>query len=87
LTFLGKSVKMASRKGKTAQMHLVQAITAGNLPYLTKAEVERFFRVIPRSNSRDRLLFDTIYRHGLRRLEAARIRGITSRKAASGSRE
>ena len=55
-------------------MHLVQAITAGNLPYLTKAEVERFFRVIPRSNSRDRLLFDTIYRHGLRRLEAARIR-------------
>jgi integrase len=55
-------------------MHLVQAITGGNLPYLTKAEVERFFRVIPRSNSRDRLLFDTIYRHGLRRLEAARIR-------------
>lgn len=71
---MGKSVKMASRKGKTTEMHLVQAITARNLAYLTKAEVERFFHVIPRENSRDRLLFDVIYRHGLRRREAVRIR-------------
>jgi len=39
--------------------------------YLTKQEVERFFRVIPESNVRDVLLFDLIYRHGLRRTEAS----------------
>ncbi len=71
---MGKNVKMVSRKGKATEMHLVQAITARNLAYLTKVEVERFFHVIPRENSRDRLLFDVIYRHGLRRREAVRIR-------------
>lgn len=39
--------------------------------YLTKQEVERFFGAIPRRNVRDVLLFDLIYRHGLRRSEAA----------------
>lgn len=39
--------------------------------YLTKQEVERFFRAIPKRNVRDVLLFDLIYRHGLRRSEAA----------------
>jgi len=39
--------------------------------YLTKQEVERFFRAIPKKNVRDVLLFDLIYRHGLRRSEAA----------------
>lgn len=65
---------MAPRKGKKAEMHLVESIAARNLVYLTKGEVERFFGAIPRENSRDRLLFEVIYRHGLRRLEAARIR-------------
>lgn len=41
--------------------------------YLTKQEVERFFRAIPKNNVRDVLLFDLIYRHGLRRIEAARL--------------
>jgi integrase len=41
------------------------------IKYLTKAEVERFFRAIPKTLTRDLLLFDLVYRHGLRRSEAA----------------
>lgn len=41
------------------------------ISYLTKEEVERLFAVIPESEVRDRLLFDVIYRYGLRRGEAA----------------
>jgi integrase len=41
--------------------------------YISKDEVERFFRAIPEANIRDRLLFDLIYRFGLRRREAALI--------------
>src|SRR5687768_9438165 len=69
-----KSVKMVPPKGKTTKMHLVEAVAARQVVYLTTAEVERFFNAIPRENSRDRLLFEMIYRHGLRRREAARIR-------------
>ncbi len=43
------------------------------IPYVSKAEVERFFHAIPPENVRDRLLFDMIYRFGLRRGEAALI--------------
>jgi len=42
--------------------------------YFAKDEVRRFFKQIPRRNLRDRVLFDLIYRHGLRRSEAARLR-------------
>lgn len=41
------------------------------IKYLTKDEVERFFRAIPKNAIRDVLLFDLVYRHGLRRSEAA----------------
>lgn len=41
------------------------------IKYLTKDEVERFFRAIPKHAIRDLLLFDLVYRHGLRRSEAA----------------
>jgi integrase len=41
------------------------------LKYLSKVEVERFFCVIPKANVRDQLLFDLMYRHGLRRIEAS----------------
>ena len=48
------------------------SILAADLPlYFSKEEVQRFFRAIPRSNRRDRALFDLIYRHGLRRREAS----------------
>lgn len=48
------------------------SILAADLPlYFSKDEVQRFFRTIPRSNRRDRALFDLIYRHGLRRREAS----------------
>ena len=39
--------------------------------WLSRDEVERFFAQIPNENVRDLLLFDLIYRHGLRRGEAA----------------
>jgi len=42
--------------------------------YFSKEEVQRFFAVIPRSNARDRALFDLLYRHGLRRREASLLR-------------
>jgi site-specific recombinase XerD len=38
--------------------------------YLGKEEVSRFFEAIPVACIRDRILFDLIYRHGLRRIEA-----------------
>jgi len=40
------------------------------IKYLTREEVECFFRTIPEASTRDLLLFDLIYRHGLRRTEA-----------------
>lgn len=42
--------------------------------YLTREEVERFFRRIPEARTRDLLLFDLVYRHGLRRSEAGLLR-------------
>lgn len=53
-------------------MYLVDAPDARQIDYLTKEEVERFFAVI--ESKRDRLIFELIYRHGLRRLEAAALR-------------
>lgn len=44
------------------------------ISYLSKDEVERLFSVIPEGDARDRLLFDLIYRYGLRRSEAAALR-------------
>jgi integrase/recombinase XerD len=41
------------------------------LTYLTKEQVEAFFAAIPEGQARDRLLFDVMYRYGLRRSEAA----------------
>jgi type 1 fimbriae regulatory protein FimB len=42
--------------------------------YLSKGEAELFFRAIPPHEVRDRLMFDLIYRHGLRRKEAVLLR-------------
>lgn len=55
-------------------MNLVYAAAMRRLVYLSKVEVERVFATIPSANHRDRLLFDVIYRYGLRRLEAVLIR-------------
>jgi type 1 fimbriae regulatory protein FimB len=65
-----KNVRIASRvetSHRTARRHREHEA----VKYLTKQEVERFFQAIPRRNVRDVLLFDLIYRHGLRRSEAA----------------
>jgi site-specific recombinase XerD len=71
---MGKSVNFTGHTQETDRMHLVEPATAGQLEYLSKIEVERFFAAIPDAASRDRLLFDAIYRYGLRRTEAALIR-------------
>jgi integrase len=74
LTNMKKSVTLAPRvkrpkaKPSSGEKPLQKAVS-----YVSKAEVERFFRVIPAENVRDRLLFDLIYRFGLRRREAAQI--------------
>ncbi len=55
-------------------MDIVSLAARRQIIYLSKEEVERFFAAIPRENARDRLLFEAIYRYGLRRREAALIR-------------
>lgn len=55
-------------------MHVVGLHTGQQLAYLTKEEVERLFAAVPSKDGRSRLLFDVIYRYGLRRREAAVIR-------------
>ena len=55
-------------------MHVVGSQAGRQLAYLTKEEVERFFAVISPKDGRNRLLFDVMYRYGLRRKEAALIR-------------
>jgi integrase/recombinase XerD len=71
---MGKSVKMASSEGKLMKMHLLQPAAGRVIAYCTTTEVERFFAVIPADAHRDLLLFDAMYRYGLRRLEAAALR-------------
>jgi site-specific recombinase XerD len=73
-TKMGINGMMAPRKGKTNEMRLAELAATRQIAYLTKEEVERLFAAIPAENARDRLLFDVIYRYGLRRTEAARIR-------------
>lgn len=71
---MGKNVKIAFHRGKRHGMHVVQPSAARRIAYLTKDEVERLFAAIPPKDGRDRLLFEMIYRYGLRRREAALIR-------------
>jgi integrase/recombinase XerD len=55
-------------------MDLLRLAESRSVAYLLKDEVEGFFRAIPEGNAGDRLVFDLIYRYGLRRTEAALIR-------------
>ena len=71
---MGKSVKIAFHAGKSNVMDVVSLAARRQIIYLSKDEVERFFGAIPDENTRDRLLFEVIYRYGLRRREAALIR-------------
>lgn len=68
-----KSVSLDREERSTM---LVQSALALSRPllYLTKEEVEQFFAAIPPEATRERLLFDLSYRHGLRRTEAAVLR-------------
>src|SRR6476469_4826872 len=67
-----ESAKVASRATRHGGM--AQRLSDDEaIKYLTKDEVERLFRVIPKRNVRDVLLFDLVYRYGLRRSEASRL--------------
>lgn len=63
---LGKFFKKRKKKLKNYR--------DSRIKYLEKEEVYRFFKVIPKENYRNRCLFDLIYRHGLRRVEATWLR-------------
>ncbi|MGB8346042.1 MAG: tyrosine-type recombinase/integrase [Ktedonobacteraceae bacterium] len=56
--------KMASNGGLPSRSREPQ------IKYLEKEEVYKFFMSITGKNYRDKALFDLIYRHGLRRIEA-----------------
>lgn len=63
-----ENVRVAFRAENTSAMRL-RRWAQETVKYHTKEEVERFFEEI--DDARDLLLFDLIYRHGLRRKEAA----------------
>lgn len=65
---MGKSGNIALSRGNQLRM---RRSGQGVVKYLTKDEVARFFRAIPRRSVRDRLLFNLMYLHGLRRGEVA----------------
>src|ERR1044072_1707586 len=65
-----KSVRVPGRAENQHGMAQSQRDDQEAIKYLERGEVERFFRCIPERNTRDLLLFDLIYRHGLRRSEA-----------------
>ena len=65
-----KSVRVVGRAEKQRGMAQSQRGDEEAIKYLTREEVERFFRRIPNASTRDLLLFDLVYRHGLRRSEA-----------------
>jgi integrase/recombinase XerD len=71
---MSKGVKIALLGRKSQQMDVVALAVRRRIVYLSKTDVERLFSVIPRERSRDALLFEMIYRYGLRRREASLIR-------------
>jgi len=66
-----KSINILARLG-TRRVVDCRAKRHAEIFYLTKEEVEAFFRCV--QSLRDRLMFDLIYRHGLRRQEVGLIR-------------
>jgi integrase/recombinase XerD len=55
-------------------MRRMDRIMDSRIKYLEKEDVYRLFAVIPAENLRDRVLFDLIYHHGLRRIEVTWVR-------------
>lgn len=70
-----KSVKISSLpRSKEAVANLLRSDGAARtVKYVSVESVRRILRAIPRTNLRDRLLFDLIYHYGLRRGEAVQI--------------
>lgn len=66
---MGKSGRIKNLTGKSKGARRARE----TVKWLTKEELRRFFQAIPKENIRDRLLFNLMYLHGLRRTEAARL--------------
>jgi site-specific recombinase XerD len=73
-TEMAENVNFSPRKEEPREMRLLELASARQVAYLSKEEVERFFAALPADRTRDRLLFDLIYRYGLRRTEAVLIK-------------
>jgi integrase len=67
---LKKSVNMPAGIASRTAGASVKRQNVRDVKYVGKKEVERLFEAIPPSAARDALLFDMIYRYGLRREEA-----------------
>ncbi len=72
---MGKNDRIAIHAQKTAsesrrQRRRSRPSSQYPIKFLSREQVEQFFAQIPKENTRDLLLFDLIYRHGLRRGEA-----------------
>ncbi|MGZ5455128.1 MAG: tyrosine-type recombinase/integrase [Thermoanaerobaculia bacterium] len=67
-----KSGKIALSTGIYGMgMRPTKRSSSRTIKHLTKEQLRAFFRAIPRENIRDRLLFNVMYLHALRRGEAA----------------
>ncbi|MHB9123924.1 MAG: tyrosine-type recombinase/integrase [Thermoanaerobaculia bacterium] len=70
-----KIVKNLFRRNRSSKADArLTGQTTRQIRYLEKEHVEAFFDAIPVASIRDALLFDLMYRHGLRRQEATLIR-------------
>jgi integrase len=63
--------KRSTARRRRGQSHRLRNVRPRPVKHFTKEETESFFGAIPEGNIRDLLLFDLMYRHGLRRGEAA----------------
>lgn len=68
-----KGVKIGGR-GRGVPQEVPVPYEMRQVQYLSTEQTEALFRSIPPAATRDRAMFDLIYRHGLRRTEAALLR-------------
>jgi len=68
---MGKNHRIAIRAKRKPKSPRRRTAAQRPIKFLTREQLEQFFVQIPKRNARDLLLFDLMYRHGLRRGEAA----------------
>jgi type 1 fimbriae regulatory protein FimB len=68
---MGKNSRIRIRAKRKPHAARHRPLSQRPIKFLSRDQVEQFFVQIPATNVRDLLLFDLMYRHGLRRGEAA----------------